>query len=238
MSNTDYELYLKTDTLLSLQKPADKLVCHDELQFQVVHQAAELWMKLIRFEIPEIKRRLAEQRLVEAHVLLSRCIEIIINLGTSLRVLNTMSPNDYHKVRTQLGRGSGQESPGFNGILADAPSLWPPFEAILKKRKLTVADLHDDPSRAPDVFLIAEDLFSLDEQFLNWRFLHMQLVKRIIGGDVPSLKGVHAEKYLTHGLQHQMFPELWDVRNEISRRRGIPVGAKSGLCPYPHGERE
>jgi tryptophan 2,3-dioxygenase len=238
MTKTDYELYLRTDELLSLQKPIDDLACHDELQFQIVHQAAELWMKLILHEFIAIKSRIEEQRVIEAHILLERCRQILILLSTQLQVLNTMSPSEYHKVRTQLGKGSGQESPGFNRILKEAPTLWPHFERLLKARKTDVVSLHESPEKHPDLFMLAEDLFTLDEQFLNFRYLHLQLVKRIIGGDVPSLKGVHAEKYLTHGLANYFYPELWAVRNEISRRRGIPIGAKSGLCPYPHGDHE
>ncbi len=37
-----YERYLRTEELLSLQKPEHELRHHDELQFQVVHQVFEL----------------------------------------------------------------------------------------------------------------------------------------------------------------------------------------------------
>ena len=237
MANTDYEKYLNTETLMSLQKSADKLVCHDELQFQIVHQVAELWMKLFLHEATQIKAWIGEARFIEAHALFTRCNQILMLLCEQLRLLNTMSPNEYHKVRTQLGKGSGQESPGFNTILAAAPTLWEPYKRQLEKNRVTLEELHDEPTKHPALFMIAEDLFGMDEHFLNFRYLHLQLVKRIIGGDVPSLKGVHAEKYLMHGLANQFFPELWAVRNEISRRRGIPIGAKSGLCPYPHGDK-
>ena len=48
---TEYEKYIRTEELLSLQKAPDALTCHDEMQFQVVHQASELWMKLIEHEL-------------------------------------------------------------------------------------------------------------------------------------------------------------------------------------------
>ena len=54
MALTDYEKYIRTDELLALQKPADCLTCHDELQFQVVHQAAELRMKLIDVDAGDV----------------------------------------------------------------------------------------------------------------------------------------------------------------------------------------
>src|ERR1700751_2237080 len=42
---SDYERYLRTDELLSLQKTEEERVHHDELLFQTVHQSSELWLK-------------------------------------------------------------------------------------------------------------------------------------------------------------------------------------------------
>ena len=38
---SDYERYIRTDDLLSLQTPIDQLSHPDELTFQVVHQSSE-----------------------------------------------------------------------------------------------------------------------------------------------------------------------------------------------------
>src|SRR5688500_4908072 len=46
-ASTDYERYMGTMALLQLQKAEDRMVHHDELMFQVVHQSWELWCKLI-----------------------------------------------------------------------------------------------------------------------------------------------------------------------------------------------
>src|SRR6266542_2271465 len=43
----DYEVYLRTGDLLQLQTPRTELVAPDELMFQVVHQAQEIWLKLL-----------------------------------------------------------------------------------------------------------------------------------------------------------------------------------------------
>ena len=66
MPLTDYEKYIRTEELLALQKQPDELSTHDELQFQVVHQAAELWMKLMEFELRRVAALLAEDRLAVA----------------------------------------------------------------------------------------------------------------------------------------------------------------------------
>ena len=50
---SDYERYLRTDELLSLQKAAGERVHHDELLFQTVHQSSELWLKFGTTEVDE-----------------------------------------------------------------------------------------------------------------------------------------------------------------------------------------
>src|SRR5213593_2496256 len=42
---SDYERYLRTDELLSLQKTEEERSHHDELLFQTAHQSSELWLK-------------------------------------------------------------------------------------------------------------------------------------------------------------------------------------------------
>ena len=48
---SDYERYLRTDELLSLQRAPEEQVHRDELLFQTVHQSSELWLKLACFEV-------------------------------------------------------------------------------------------------------------------------------------------------------------------------------------------
>ena len=48
---TDYERYLRTDELLSLQKTAAEVVHRDEHLFQAVHQSSEFWLKLACLEL-------------------------------------------------------------------------------------------------------------------------------------------------------------------------------------------
>src|SRR5207237_608539 len=50
---SDYERYLRTDELLSLQKTAEEQAHRDELLFQVVHQSSELWLKLAWHEVEQ-----------------------------------------------------------------------------------------------------------------------------------------------------------------------------------------
>src|SRR5262245_25513621 len=100
---TDYEKYIRTEELLALQKPADALSCHDELQFQIVHQAAELWMKLIAHELLLLAEHLAQDRCAQAQASLERVTRIQRLLLAQMDLLDTMAPKDYMTIRTVLG---------------------------------------------------------------------------------------------------------------------------------------
>ena len=120
---TDYEKYIRTEELLILQKV--DLSCHDELQFQIVHQVAELWMKLCAHEMTEVSRRLDMDQVSRALQLLGRVEKVQAVLFQQLGLLDTMSPRDYMTIRNTLGRGSGQESPGFKRMLQLPSEVWP-----------------------------------------------------------------------------------------------------------------
>jgi len=57
----DYELYLNTKALLSCQSKYEELCNPDELQFQLVHQIEELWMKLIAYTLLDIDEYLQQE---------------------------------------------------------------------------------------------------------------------------------------------------------------------------------
>jgi len=56
----DYEVYLNTKALLSCQTDYAALCNKDELQFQLVHQVEELWMKLIAYTLLDIDEYLQQ----------------------------------------------------------------------------------------------------------------------------------------------------------------------------------
>src|SRR6201987_4885890 len=110
---SDYERYLRTDELLSLQKTAEERGHHDELLFQTVHQSSELWLKLAGTEVEEAADRLDHDDAGAAARLLRRSVLCIKYIDTQIEMLNEMNPWDYHSVRVMLGHGSGFDSPGF-----------------------------------------------------------------------------------------------------------------------------
>ncbi|MGK0361429.1 MAG: tryptophan 2,3-dioxygenase [Bradymonadia bacterium] len=213
---TEYEKYLKTTDLLGLQKPVADQCCHDEMAFQITHQVAELWMKLCRHELRLAVKRIDAGQLAEARHTLHRMYLLIELLSQNFRVLETMSPRAYFTVRAVLGKGSGQESPGFNALLDEPSALRDAFKRFLQRREIDLLAMHRDPASQPEVFAVAEALIDFDAAFQHFRYQHLALVRRIIGGRTPSLKGAPAE-LLEHGIKQSFFPELWGVREALFR---------------------
>lgn len=219
---TDYERYLRTDELLSLQKTSGEAVHHDEHLFQTVHQSSELWLKLACVEIEQATALLSTDAVPPAVRLLNRANDAIDLVIAHLRMLEHISPVDYTVVRTALGHGSGFDSPGFRRVHHTSPLLGAAFTELLHRRGLAVLDVYDGADRDDPLYRLAEALFTWDERQIVWRFVHLKIVERIIGGDVVGTQGTPVE-VLGKRIDVRYFPELWTVRDQITRRS--PRGA-------------
>jgi tryptophan 2,3-dioxygenase len=212
---TDYEKYIRTTELLALQKPADGLATHDEMQFQVVHQVAELWMKLVGHEADHAVALLGADRLDAAVHTFGRIARIQRLLLEQLDLLDTMAPKDYMTIRTVLGHGSGQESPGFRHLLRiPGEKIWPAMQALLDRRAITLRQVYEAHEANQPLYLVCEALTEMDQLLQLWRQRHLMLVYRIIGAGTPSLKGKPSE-LLERGMKQRFFPALWEVRDEV-----------------------
>jgi tryptophan 2,3-dioxygenase len=214
--NTDYERYVRVPELLELQKPIDKLVNPDEALFQTTHQAAEIWLKHVDYELHRVADALDAGQTALASDLLHRSRMIVDLLREQIIILETMSPRDYHEFRVgSLGRGSGQESPGFAKLLEAGKLLWPHVEELLRKRSVTLIEIERDPRQHYEMFRLLQGLLDYDEAFLKWRYTHMRLAFRIIGSKVMSLKGVPAAQ-LEAGTREPLFPQLWETISALT----------------------
>jgi tryptophan 2,3-dioxygenase len=211
---TDYERYIRTEELLALQKPPAELATHDEMQFMIVHQVAELWMKLIAHEVERLIVLLGADDGVRATATLRRIGVVQRLLGDQLALLDTMAPLDYMTIRTALGRGSGQESPGFRHLLRVPRDIWQAFTGLLQRRCVTLQEIHQAPEKNAELFALAEALVDFDQSLQLWRWRHLMLVYRIIGAGTPSLKGKPVE-ILERGVHERFFPELWEARDQV-----------------------
>jgi tryptophan 2,3-dioxygenase len=222
--NLDYELYLNTQDLLACQKPFDKFCNKDELQFQVVHQVEELWMKLIAYTLFDIDEYLEQEQAFRVLTLFERCNRTLRLMIDQLELLETMSPKEYQQIRLQLGNGSGQESPGFRVLLKVVPNIWQTFERVcLMGRNTTVAKIYDADYAHDDAYAIAEAMLNFDELFQKFRLHHIFLIQRSIGMGAASLKGRSVD-LLQAGAKHRFFPALWDIRAAMTDRWGESYG--------------
>ena len=233
-----YASYLRIPELLGLQKGLSD--AHDELLFIVVHQAYELWFKVLLHELEAARNAIEADDLRAARHYLARVKVIEALLVEQVGVLETMAPQDFLTFRSELAPASGFQSiqfreieylsgskdRGFVKALEDElgarerlerrlaePSLADAFHALLERRGLTVASLYQDGQQG-DVLELAESLLDHDEGFRLWRLRHIEMVERQIG-DKPGTGGSTGVRYLKSTLGKRFFPELWEVRSQL-----------------------
>jgi tryptophan 2,3-dioxygenase len=212
---SDYERYLRTEELLSLQKGPDEWAHRDELLFQTVHQASELWLKHACVEVAEATRLIDERDVAGALRLLGRANACLKYVEGFLEHLERMSPWEYQEVRRALGHGSGFDSPGFRGIRRVSPPLLEAFHGIRRERGLSVLEVYTQGREHEDLYQLAEHLTEWDERVGIWRFRHVKMVGRIIGEDVIGTQGTPVE-LLAGLIKNKLYPELWRVRTELT----------------------
>lgn len=227
---TDYERYLRTDELLSLQKGPGERSHADELMFQLVHQASELILKGTTNELDRARESISAGDYVRAVKLMDRAFRLFDRAIDLLNVLETLTPYEYHVIRAGLGHGSGLDSPGFLSLLHLAPRLGEAFFDQLTGVGLSIEELYRGCAQFLPLHEVAERLLDFDERMQLFRFHHMKLAHRIIGGDVLGTTGRPVD-ILRQRQQHVLYRELWEVRNEITAR----VNAKTKMKGQGHG---
>ncbi len=212
---TDYERYLHTDDLLALQKSPAELRHQDEMTFMVVHQSSELLLKGAAFELGRALEHLERGDFSNTARLIRRANQLLDPPIGLLHILETITPYDYHIIRAGLGHGSGLDSPGFLSLLHIGPRLGQAFHEQLRCAELTVDDLYRRHEEFFGLHDVAERLVDFDERMQLFRFHHLKLAERIIGGRVVGTMGTPVE-VLQQRMEHWLYKDLWDVRNQIT----------------------
>jgi tryptophan 2,3-dioxygenase len=215
--NTDYERYLRTDELLALQKPADERAHPDEHTFQIVHQSSELLLSGAHNELERAGVYITQGDLQNAGRLLRRANAFLDYPIDLLHILDSLTPYDYHLIRAGLGHGSGLQSPGFLSMLHIAPQLGEAFFARVKEAGITLEELYRRNAEFFGLHDVAELLLDFDQKIQSFRFHHLKLAQRIIGGNVIGTGGNPVD-ILRQRQEHSFYKELWDVRNQITER--------------------
>ncbi len=236
-----YPSYLALDELLSLQRPRSQPEHPDELLFIIVHQASELWFKLILHELNALVALLEARDTLGALTSVRRVNALVHIVSGQLAALETLPPQRFAQFRGYLGTSSGSQSVQFRAIEAmsgmrdphflqvlrqhgeiaplvkDAlarPTLQQLFDDLLEAHNVTIEQIYAETDQRP-LQMLAEGLLEYEQGFGMWRFLHVQLVERIIGPATSGTGGTLGSKYLQKTISQRFFPKLWEVRSRF-----------------------
>jgi tryptophan 2,3-dioxygenase len=92
-------------------------------------------------------------------------------------------------------------------------------EAAYKQRIKELKRIYEDADEHYDLFLLAESLIEFDEMFSLWRLRHITMVERMIGSK-SGTGGSEGASYLKKTVERKFFPELWELRTELSKIDG------------------
>jgi tryptophan 2,3-dioxygenase len=254
-----YGSYLALDALLGLQHPQTQPEHPDELLFIVVHQASELWFKCILHELETLVGHMGGGDVHAALFTTKRLNALTRIVTTQLSALDTLPPQRFAQFRGYLGSSSGSQSAQFRAIEAasglreahflhaitehgeppavvkawlDRPTLQALFDELVEREGTTYEALYVGPGPTPLV-LLAEQLLEYEQTFALWRYLHVQLVERILGPDTGGTGGTLGARYLMRTISQRFFPKLWEVRARLYQGQVAANAPQADAAPAP-----
>ncbi len=111
-----YSSYLRLPELLAQQVPESSPAAHDELLFITVHQAYELWFKLLLYELDDARDGMLAGDTYRPRLRLQRAHVVERLLVEQVDVLETMTPQDFLRFRSNLAPASGFQSVQFREL--------------------------------------------------------------------------------------------------------------------------
>lgn len=119
-----YTDYLKLDKILDSQHPKSDLKT-DEMLFIIIHQAYELWFKMVIHELDRVREIFSQENIndnagemsIAVHKL-KRVAKIFEIINQQVDILETMTPMDFLEFRDLLVPSSGFQSLQFRIIEA------------------------------------------------------------------------------------------------------------------------
>lgn len=240
-----YPTYLELQTLLDLQRPQSQPEHPDELLFIVVHQASELWFKVLLHEFDALIARLEAGDPQGALTTMQRINTLVELVAHELSALDTLPPQRFAQFRGYLGSSSGSQSAQFRAIEATSglrdphfmaalkehgelpavvqralsrPTLQALFLSLIEAKGVTLEQIYTEAEHGL-LLMLAEAFLAYEQGFARWRFLHVQLVERIIGPDTGGTGGTLGARYLAKTVSQRFFPELWALRARLYGRQ-------------------
>ncbi len=159
LKELNYNSYLKIPELLSLQHELSSPTHHDELFFIIIHQAAELWFKLMLHETEALCENFREGSVSRALKKLKRLTAIADLEVKQINLLNTLTPVEFAGFRDHLRPASGFQSIQFRLIEFTYGVRESFFLSFFEKEKdklgklqklLTLPSVYDEFVRAVD----------------------------------------------------------------------------------------
>lgn len=247
-----YISHLQLDRLLSCLQP---LSTHpEEHVFITTHHSLEIWFKQLLFDLKRIIVHCDADEFAEANWLLKRTAEILRLAEAHWTVLETMSAADFLEFRGKLTGASGLQSRQFRelevlcglheiageeyaqrveaawpGMITGTPrTLRAAFFGAIARSGHRAEDIYRNRWKQFDLFSLLEGVFELDRRVAAWRQSHILMVRRQIGMRTRGTGGMVGQDYLAATTRYLFFPELWELRHDMSADAGGEVVADSG----------
>lgn len=235
-----YGDYLHLEPILNAQKPLSKE--HDEMLFIIIHQASELWLKLVGVELMSAIENVKSGDFGHAFKVISRVKQIFIQLTHSWNILSTLTPVDYLKFRDDLGSASGFQSYGYRKT-----------EFLLGNKNKSLIEVHKnkpnlyqdliDTLNAPSLYdetlkVLSSTGFQVDESVLSRDFAQPYETNESVRNAWLNVYK-NPEKYfqlyelaeklvdIEDSFQQWRFKHMYTVQRIIGNRMG--TGGSSGV---------
>ncbi|WP_274536117.1 tryptophan 2,3-dioxygenase family protein [Streptomyces sp. CB03234] len=228
MTAFSYSDYLRTDTLLSLQRTrtpptADRAVLLAEHFFIVAHQSCELWLKQVVADLEAVAGTLSSASGAEDLELsaeyLQRASEVLRVLHDQVIVLERLPLRHFAAFRPYLGTASGAQSEQFRTLarlIGDerrTGTLYEAFATAVTRLGTTVAEVCRRGTGAGALHRVAEGLLDIGNGYWRWKVAHLGLTSKMLGGR----PGTGATDGVDHLLRRitQPFSELRTHREQV-----------------------
>jgi tryptophan 2,3-dioxygenase len=205
----DYGSYLALDDLLALQRPRSRAGTHehpDELLFIVVHQASELWFKVVRAELDALHDVLAsapDDPRAEEWALwrVQRLNTLTRIVSEQLNALDALPPQRFLQFRSFLGSSSGSQSVQFRAIEAASGLRDPAFLAAAGGRGHAPDAAAGEATALPAMIAREVARPTLERRFLDLLALRGVVPEALYTGPAPSTLFFLAEGLLEYEQQ-------------------------------------
>lgn len=153
-----------------------------------------------------------------------------LSFRSRLEAASGFQSDQFRQIEFVLGRKSDAAAQRFPaGSRARAalerrygePTLWDAFVHYLSREGYPVPParaleqtLVDVYRRDPKNAELCERLVDLDEGIQEWRYRHVKMVERTIGGR-PGTGGSSGAEYLRSTIGQPVFPALWEIRSQL-----------------------